>query len=139
MGNDGGRLRWHRIGAVLQGSVAREHGVGRAGFNRRWSRDSRSLQHMDRGLSPATNLRGIRAGIVRNLADLAPEESGRPQGLGLALIAGLGFAGFYIFMKQAGPGAAPWLAACSRGASLLVTAIITVAGKKFSPFYPKGA
>jgi len=68
-----------------------------------------------------------------------PEESGRPQGLGLAFIAGCGFAGFYIFMKEAGPGAAPWLAACSRGASLVMTAIITVAGKKFSPFYAKGA
>ncbi len=68
-----------------------------------------------------------------------PEDAGRPQGLGLAAIAGLGFAGFYIFMKEARSGAALWLAACSRGASLVVTAIITVAGKKFSPFYAKGA
>jgi drug/metabolite transporter (DMT)-like permease len=68
-----------------------------------------------------------------------PEESGRPQGLGLAAVAGLGFAGFYVFMKEAGSGAAVWLAACSRGASLVVTAIITVGGKKFSPFYAKGA
>jgi drug/metabolite transporter (DMT)-like permease len=68
-----------------------------------------------------------------------PEESGPPQGLGLALVSGLGFAGFYIFMKQAGAGAAPWLAACSRGASLVVTAIITLAGKKFKPFYTGGA
>jgi drug/metabolite transporter (DMT)-like permease len=68
-----------------------------------------------------------------------PEKSGRPEGVGLALIAGLGFAGFYICMKEAGNGAAPWLAASSRGASLLVTAIITVAGKKFQPFYKAGA
>ena len=68
-----------------------------------------------------------------------PEESGRPQGLGLASVAGLGFAGFFIFMNEAGSGAAVWLAACSRGASLVVTAIITVGGKKFSPFYAKGA
>jgi drug/metabolite transporter (DMT)-like permease len=68
-----------------------------------------------------------------------PEGSGRPQGLGLAFIAGLGFAGFYIFMKQAGSGAALWLAACSRGMSLVVTAIITIAGRKFRPFYAKGA
>src|SRR5437667_7620566 len=67
-----------------------------------------------------------------------PEESGRPQGLGLASVAGLGFAGFFIFMNEAGSGAAVWLAACSRGASLVVTAIITVGGKKFSPFYAKG-
>jgi drug/metabolite transporter (DMT)-like permease len=68
-----------------------------------------------------------------------PEETGRPEGIRLALIAGLGFAGFYICMKEAGHGAAPWLAASSRGASLLVTAIITVVGRKFQPFYKAGA
>jgi drug/metabolite transporter (DMT)-like permease len=67
------------------------------------------------------------------------EDSGRPQGLGLAVVAGLGFAGFYIFMKQAGEGTAWWLAACSRGASLVATAIITLAGRKFRPFYAAGA
>jgi drug/metabolite transporter (DMT)-like permease len=68
-----------------------------------------------------------------------PEESGRVQGLGLAFVAGIGFAGFYIFMKEAGNGAAPWLAAFSRGTSLIVTAIITLAGRKFRPFYGAGA
>ena len=68
-----------------------------------------------------------------------PEESGRPQGLGLAFISGLGFAGFYICMKLAGSGAVPWLAASSRGASLVLTATITLAGSKFRPFYTVGA
>src|SRR5215470_9383344 len=68
-----------------------------------------------------------------------PEESGAPRGISLALVAGLGFAGFYIFMKLAGPGAAPWFAVSSRGTSLLVTAIITVAAKKFQPYYAAGA
>jgi drug/metabolite transporter (DMT)-like permease len=68
-----------------------------------------------------------------------PEESGHPQGLGLAVISGLGFAGFYIFMKQAGQGAAWWLASCSRCGSLVATAIITLAGRKFRPFYLAGA
>jgi drug/metabolite transporter (DMT)-like permease len=68
-----------------------------------------------------------------------PEESGRPQGLVLAVISGLGFAGFYICMKEAGNGTAWWLAACSRGASLVATAVITFAGRKFRPFYPAGA
>ena len=68
-----------------------------------------------------------------------PEESGRPQGLGLAFISGLGFAGFYICMKLAGSGAVPWLAASSRGASLVLTAAITLAGSKFRPFYTAGA
>jgi len=68
-----------------------------------------------------------------------PEESGAPQGLSLAFVSGLGFAGFYICMKLAGIGAAPWFAVSSRGASLLMTAIITLAGRKFSPFYTAGA
>jgi drug/metabolite transporter (DMT)-like permease len=41
-------------------------------------------------------------------------------------------------MKLAGSGAAPWFAVSSRGASLLLTAIITVAGRKFQPFYAAG-
>jgi len=68
-----------------------------------------------------------------------PDEAAPPQGLGLAIAAGFGFAGFYIFMKAAGEGAAWWLAACSRGASLVATAVITFAGRKFRPFYPAGA
>lgn len=67
-----------------------------------------------------------------------PDESGPPQGLGLAFIAGFGFAGFYIFMKLAGSGAAPWLAVSSRGASLVVTAMIVIARKQFRPSYRAG-
>jgi len=67
-----------------------------------------------------------------------PEESGRPQGLGLALISGIGFSIFYICMRQAGSGAAFWLASGSRGASLAVTAIIVIAGNNLKPFYWAG-
>lgn len=67
-----------------------------------------------------------------------PEDGGRPQGLGLALVAGLGFATFYICMQQAGTGAALWLATGSRSSALVFTSIVTVAGKKFSPSYPLG-
>jgi drug/metabolite transporter (DMT)-like permease len=66
------------------------------------------------------------------------EEGGRPKGIVLAMIAGCGFALFFIFMRQAGTGSALWLAACSRGSSLVATGIITVAGRKFSPAYPLG-
>jgi drug/metabolite transporter (DMT)-like permease len=58
--------------------------------------------------------------------------------LSLALIAGIGFAAFYICMRQAGSGAALWLATGSRGSALLVTAIIVLSGRKFSPSYPLG-
>jgi drug/metabolite transporter (DMT)-like permease len=66
------------------------------------------------------------------------EDGSRPKGLGLALISGLGFALFFIFIKQAGSGAALWIAAGSRGSSLIVTALITLLGWKFRPTYPLG-
>lgn len=44
-------------------------------------------------------------------------------GLGLAALSGVGFAGFYICIKQAGDSSALWTAALSRGASLIVTMV----------------
>ena len=67
-----------------------------------------------------------------------PEESGRPKGLGLAFVSGIGFSIFYICMRQAGSGAAVWLASGSRSASLLVTALVVIAGKNLKPFYWAG-
>src|SRR5437763_5094052 len=67
-----------------------------------------------------------------------PEDGGRPEGLGLALIAGVGFSMFYIFMSHAGSGSALWLSSASRASAFVVTGIVTVAGRKFSPTYPRG-
>lgn len=82
------------------------------------------------------------AGFVLALAGIwlvsRPEGGSRPKGLLLATLAGFGFALFYIFMRQAGSGAALWLAACSRGSSFVFTGIITLVGRKFSPTYPAG-
>jgi drug/metabolite transporter (DMT)-like permease len=67
-----------------------------------------------------------------------PEEAGRPKGLGLALLAGLGFSVFYICMRQAGSGSAVWLASGSRAASLAITALVVIARKNLKPFYWAG-
>lgn len=48
-------------------------------------------------------------------------ESGRPAGVARAALAGVGFAGFYIFIHQA-TGSATWLAAISRIGSFSATA-----------------
>ncbi len=66
------------------------------------------------------------------------EDGSRPKGIALAAISGLGFALFFIFIKQAGSGAALWIATGSRGSSLIVTAAITLIGRKFRPSYPLG-
>jgi drug/metabolite transporter (DMT)-like permease len=67
-----------------------------------------------------------------------PEDGSRPKGVSLAMVAGLGFAFFFIFIRQAGSGAALWIAAASRASSLTVSGTITLVGKKFSPSYPQG-
>lgn len=67
-----------------------------------------------------------------------PEGGVRPEGLGLALVAGVGFSLFYIFMDRAGTGAAFWLATASRGSAFVVTAITVFSGRRFSPSYAAG-
>jgi drug/metabolite transporter (DMT)-like permease len=56
-----------------------------------------------------------------------PEDGVRhPQGLSLALLAGLGFAGFFICMSRAGDSSAIWSAALSRFASLVLVGMIVL-------------
>jgi drug/metabolite transporter (DMT)-like permease len=82
------------------------------------------------------------AGFVLALAGIwlvsRPEDGRRPKGMSLAMVAGLGFAFFFIFIRQAGSGAALWIAAASRASSLVVSGTITLVGTKFSPSYPLG-
>ena len=55
-----------------------------------------------------------------------PEDGARPEGLGLAVFAGIGFAGFFLCIKQAGDAAALWVAAFSRMASLTLTGLLVL-------------
>lgn len=67
-----------------------------------------------------------------------PEEGSRPKGLGLAVVAGIGFALFYIFIKKTGSGDAFWIAGCARAASFAVSGSFVLFGRKFSPSYRTG-
>jgi drug/metabolite transporter (DMT)-like permease len=55
----------------------------------------------------------------------------RPARLGFAVLAGIGFAGFYLCMKQAGSGSAIWIALLSRLCSLAVTGAVTLLTRNF--------
>src|SRR5437879_1219992 len=55
--------------------------------------------------------------------------AGRPQGFWLAILAGFGFAGFFICMKQTGASSALWSAALSRTASLVLVCAIVLSGR----------
>jgi hypothetical protein len=60
-----------------------------------------------------------------------PEEGiGRPEWLGIAVLAGCGFAVFYLCVNQAGNASAIWIACCSRWASFTVTSIFVLATRQ---------
>jgi len=79
------------------------------------------------GLPPAAKLAGFAlalGGIWLVAASDAPGGEGR-RGLGLAVLAGLGFGGFLVLMHRAGAGGTFWPLAVARATSLtLVTAAL---------------
>ncbi|MGH9641169.1 MAG: DMT family transporter [Terriglobales bacterium] len=72
------------------------------------------------------------AGAPPVQAEISATDS-RPQGLGLAILAGCGFAGFFLCVHRAGNGSALWIAVCSRVASFIVTSAIVLAGRQLRP------
>jgi drug/metabolite transporter (DMT)-like permease len=75
------------------------------------------------------------AGFVLAVAGIwlisRPEDGSRPQGIGAAVFAGVCFAGYYLFTKQAGSNSAVWLATLSRAASFVLTAAIVLLGRNY--------
>jgi uncharacterized membrane protein len=66
------------------------------------------------------------------------EDGNTPEGIGLALIAGTGFAGFYLCVRQAGASSALWIASFTRIGGLLITATIVLLRGKFSEITAAG-
>jgi drug/metabolite transporter (DMT)-like permease len=71
----------------------------------------------------------VLAGVGVWLISRTEDAAGRPEGLGVAVLAGVGFAGFFLCTHRAGNSSALWVATCSRFASFLVTGAIVVLGK----------
>jgi drug/metabolite transporter (DMT)-like permease len=71
----------------------------------------------------------ILAGIGVWLISRTESGVGRPEGIGMAVLAGIGFAGFYLCIHRAGNGSALWIATCSRFGALLVTGAIVLFGR----------
>lgn len=71
----------------------------------------------------------VLAGIGVWLISRTEGAAGRPEGLGLAVFAGLGFAGFYLCINQAGGASALWIALISRTASFVVTSAFVLFGR----------
>jgi drug/metabolite transporter (DMT)-like permease len=65
--------------------------------------------------------------------------AGPPKGLGLALLAGFGFAGFFLCISQTGNSSAVWSAALSRCLSLLLVGAIVIAKRWRGPLAARRA
>ena len=67
------------------------------------------------------------------------EDGAGTEGIGLAALAGLGFAGFYLGMREAGEGSALWLATFTRVGGLMITATIVIGAQSFHEIAPSAA
>jgi uncharacterized membrane protein len=59
------------------------------------------------------------------------EDGTTPEGIELAVLAGIGFAAFYLCVRQAGSSSAVWIASLTRTGGLLVTGLIVVLQRRF--------
>jgi drug/metabolite transporter (DMT)-like permease len=66
------------------------------------------------------------------------DEGARPEGIGLAVLAGLGFASFYLCIRQAGDASVFWIASLTRAGGLIITALIVLLGGMFRDITPAG-
>jgi uncharacterized membrane protein len=65
-------------------------------------------------------------------------DGGKPEGIGLAVIAGIGFASFYLCVRQAGDASPLWIASLTRTGGLIVTGLIVLVVGKFRDITPAG-
>jgi drug/metabolite transporter (DMT)-like permease len=54
------------------------------------------------------------------------EDGSKPEGIGLAVVAGIGFASFYLCVRQAGDASPLWIAALARTGGLIATSIVVL-------------
>ena len=120
---------WNIAAVVLQGAGLGKNGLGGSGLSGARSGNPNDLQHDDGRISWRWRCLGfVLAGIGVWLISRAEDGGTRPEGLGLAVLAGIGFAGFYICIRQAGDGSAVWTATIARAASFVVTSTIVLVG-----------
>jgi len=65
-------------------------------------------------------------------------EGGTPDGVGLAVLAGIGFAGFYLCVRQGGNASVLWIATLTRTGGLIITAIVVLLQRRFRDITPAG-
>jgi len=91
---------------------------------------------LSQGLPGGFPIAGFALALVGIWLISRPENGDRPKGLGLAVLAGLGFAGFVLCLKQAGNESALWIAGLARVCSFAVTAAIVLLQRNFRGVAP---
>ena len=82
------------------------------------------------GLPHTVQLSGFGLAVLGIFLISRPEDGvARPEGLSLAVLAGFGFAGFFLCMKQTGGSSALWSADLARLASLALVSVIVIASR----------
>jgi len=66
------------------------------------------------------------------------EDGTTPDGIGIAVLAGTGFAGFYLCVREAGDASAFWIASFTRVGGLIVTGLIVLGSRKFNDITAPG-
>jgi drug/metabolite transporter (DMT)-like permease len=66
------------------------------------------------------------------------EDGNSPEGVGLAIFAGIGFASFYLCVRQAGNASPLWIASLTRIGGLIITGLIVLLRGKFRDITPAG-
>ena len=73
----------------------------------------------------------ILAGVGVWLISRTEGGAARPEGLGVAVLTGIGFAGWYLCAHRAGNASALWVAAFSRLSSFLITGAMVLFARQF--------
>jgi drug/metabolite transporter (DMT)-like permease len=92
---------------------------------------------MREGSPGASKLIGFALAILGISLISRTEDKTSRKAIGLAILAGCGFAAYSLAIKQAGPGSAMWIEVHSRLAAFSVTALITVFCRKLRGFHPR--
>jgi drug/metabolite transporter (DMT)-like permease len=81
------------------------------------------------GLPHTAQIAGFVLAVIGIWLISRSEDGSRPEGIGMAALAGIGFAGFYLCIRQGGDSSALWLAAVAKISSFTLTAILVLMGR----------
>jgi drug/metabolite transporter (DMT)-like permease len=80
------------------------------------------------GLPHTAQIAGFVLAVIGIWLISRSEDGSRPEGIAMAALSGIGFAGFYLCVRQAGGSSALWVAAVAKISSFSLTAVLVLTG-----------